>query len=325
MPAAPGTGPLQFAVGAFTKEWYAAALSEWVQGMPARPRKLSPEDLDALRRAHAVLERPSFIARVGGVLGTPVQAGLQLLPRSLYQGIQGAVETAVARALNVAIVSLRGDPPGLLHDQLHRNLAMATGALGGFFGLPGVLVELPFTTVVMLRSIADVAHSFGEDLDDLDARLACLEVFAVGGRSHGDDNYEIGYYEVRAALAFHFSTLAAANGALTTQHVPGAIQLVRAIAARFGIVVSDKIAVQMMPVFGAAAGAVVNNVFTAYFQDVARGHFTLRDLQRRYGAETVEASYRRCTLAAATGSRGPRERNAPAGDLLPQPGRTVSA
>jgi hypothetical protein len=69
-----------------------------VQRMPARPRRLSPKDLDALRRAHAVLERPSFVARVSGVLGTPVQAGVQLLPPSLYRGIQGAVETAVARA-----------------------------------------------------------------------------------------------------------------------------------------------------------------------------------------------------------------------------------
>jgi len=292
--------------------------------MPARSRRLSPEDLDALRRAHAVLERPSFVARVSGVLGTPVQAGLQLLPPSLYWGILGAVETAVARALDAAIDSLRSDPPGVLHDQLHRNLAMVSGALGGFFGLPGALVELPFTTVVMLRSIADVAHSFGEDLDDLDARLACLEVFAVGGRSHGDDNYEIGYYEVRAALAFHFSTLAAANSTLTTQHVPGALQLVRAIAARFGVVVSDKIAVQMVPVFGAVAGAMVNNVFTAYFQDVARGHFTLRDLERRYDAATVEASYRRCTLEAAKGSHGARERSAPPGSLVPLPGGTVS-
>lgn len=260
--------------------------------MPARKKLLSPEDHAALRHAYEVLERPSFAARVSGVLGTPVRGAFELLPPSWYRGIHDAAEAAIGRALGIAIESLRDDPPRVLHDRLHRNLAMVSGALGGFFGLPAVLLELPLTTVIMLRSIADVAHSFGEDLDALDTRLACLEVFAVGGRSHGDDNFGIGYYEVRAALAFHFSTIAAANGALTTHHVPATVGLVRAIAARFGVVVSDKVAVQMVPVLGAASGALINGVFTRYFQDVARGHFAIRDLERRYGEPTVEAAYR---------------------------------
>jgi hypothetical protein len=53
----------------------------------------------------------------------------------------------------------------------------------------------------MLRSIADVARSEGETINDIDAKIACIEVFALGGPSKSDDASESGYFTVRAALA----------------------------------------------------------------------------------------------------------------------------
>ena len=46
-----------------------------------------------------------------------------------------------------------------------------------------------------------------------------------------------------------------------------------------------------MPVLGAAAGALINALFMQYFQDLARGHFTIRRLERIYDAERVRAPY----------------------------------
>lgn len=255
--------------------------------MARRPGRLSPEDRAALERAYVALEHPSFAARIGSILGAPMQQGLRLLPFTWQMRVQGTVEAAVARALAVAVDSLRHERPETRQDALHRMLAMGTGAAGGFFGLPALLVELPFTTVIMLRAVADVANDHGEDLDSLEARLACMEVFAVGGRSHGADYAEIGYYEVRAALSLHFATLAGATPAT----LPRTVELVRAIAARFGLVVSDKVALQLTPVVGAVAGALINALFVRHFQDVAEGHFTVRALERRYGREVVEAAY----------------------------------
>jgi hypothetical protein len=60
-----------------------------------------------------------------------------------------------------------------------------SGAIGGAFGLTALAVELPLSTAIMLRSIADIARSEGEDLTMVESRLACLEVFALGGRSDG--------------------------------------------------------------------------------------------------------------------------------------------
>jgi hypothetical protein len=50
-------------------------------------------------------------------------------------------------------------------------------------------------------------------------------------------------------------------------------------------------------VVGAVGGAAVNLAFIEHFQDVARGHFTVRRLERVYGAEIVRAEYDRLKTA----------------------------
>ena len=44
-------------------------------------------------------------------------------------------------------------------------------------------------------------------------------------------------------------------------------------------------------------GAAVNLAFIEHFQEVARGHFTVRRLERVYGAEIVRAEYDRLRMA----------------------------
>ena len=65
---------------------------------------------------------------------------------------------------------------------LHKALATASGAAGGAFGLASLTIELPVSTIIMLRSIADIARSEGENRSDPEAALSCIEVFALGGR-----------------------------------------------------------------------------------------------------------------------------------------------
>jgi hypothetical protein len=61
--------------------------------------------------------------------------------------------------------------------------------------------------------------------------------------------------------------------------------------ARFAAVVSQKVALQGVAVIGAVGGAVVNLAFIEQYQGLARGHFTVRRLERVYGAEAVRAEY----------------------------------
>jgi hypothetical protein len=149
--------------------------------MTTTARTLTPEDLATLRWATQHLEHPSLAARLTSVIGTPIEMAVKLLPRPLNHRIHQIADKAIGKVLESAIVSLpgpMGTDPRLAY---YRGLAAASGALGGAFGLLGLALELPISTALMLRSIAAIAQTQGEDMNSPTARLACLEVFALGG------------------------------------------------------------------------------------------------------------------------------------------------
>ena len=79
---------------------------------------------------------------------------------------------------------------------------------------------------------------------------------------------------------------------------PVLARLVCAIAARFGGALTQKTAAQLLPVVGAATGAAINLIFMNHFQEMARGHFVVRRLERKYGVNIVQASYEDICRAA---------------------------
>lgn len=74
---------------------------------------------------------------------------------------------------------------------------------------------------------------------------------------------------------------------------PILVRFITQVASRFGVVVTQKAAAQAVPVIGALGGATVNYAFIEHFQDVARGHFTVRRLERAYGKDLVRREYER--------------------------------
>jgi hypothetical protein len=73
---------------------------------------------------------------------------------------------------------------------------------------------------------------------------------------------------------------------------PAFVRLIFKIAERFSVQVSAKVAAQAIPAIGAAGGAIINTLFIDHFQDMARGHFIVRRLERKYGKEIVEETYK---------------------------------
>ena len=146
----------------------------------------------------------------------------------------------------------------------------------------------------MLRSIADIARSYGEDLTQDLPRLACVQVFALGARTKDDEAADVGYYAMRTILGLHFERdiVEYAVGA-RGPHIPAFIELTRAIAARFGVVISEQMAVKMVPIAGAISGATLNLIFMKHFQDVARGHFIVRRLERQHGVDAIREEYQK--------------------------------
>ncbi len=261
-----------------------------------------------LQLAARKLETQSLAMKVAERLGTPIEAALRMLP----QGAQNAVHHAVNRALRqclrvaltasggnaVALRSMPASPLPVLSSRAHTAAVAVSGAVGGFFGLPGLLVELPISTTLLLHSIVEIARSQGEDLSHPETALACLEVFALGPDRVHENALESAYYVSRAALAQavqEASTYLLQKG-LTREGAPAVISLVSKVASRFGLEVSEKLAAELIPIAGAAGGLAVNVLFSNHFQSIAEGHFVIRRLERKYGAEIVRLDYKRARL-----------------------------
>jgi len=262
---------------------------------PSR-QSLTLADEASLIRAYERLEYPSFAARLSSVVGTPIEMGMKLLPRQWYVHIHQCAENGISRALDVVIAKQKQQAPGLADDRRYKMLGIASGAVGGFFGGPALLVELPLTTTFMLGSIVSIAHSHGEDIESLETRMACMEVFALGGRSASDKAAETGYYGLRMALELPIASASrflGQSGVGIKRDVPVLVNLIRSLAERFGVVLSQKAVAEIVPILGAAGGAFINHAFIHHFQEMARSHFTIRRLERRYNRAVVQSAYER--------------------------------
>ena len=255
---------------------------------------MTESDLAALRSAVAALEHPGLAARLTNMVGKPIELIGYALPASASQAITAATTKALEMALEVALRSMH-QAPRAGSQRLHKVLATASGAVGGAFGLASLPIELPLSTIIMLRSIAEIARSEGEDLSDPEAALSCVQVFALGGRPGSADASESGYFAVRGMLAKSVTQAArfVVERGVVEEGGPVLVRFITQVASRFGLVVTQKLAAQAIPLVGALGGASVNYAFIEHFQEVARGHFTVRRLERAYGKEAVRKAYER--------------------------------
>ena len=257
---------------------------------------LSKTELHDLRRAKEILENPGLAAKLTALAGSPVEKGMKMLPKRWQKGVHAATEKAIMTALDIAVRSM-GEKKKLSvssSDRLHKLAVAASGAIGGAFGIAALGIELPVSTGLILRSIADIAASEGENPQFIDTKLACLTVFALGSpKDKRDDAAESGYFAARSALATAVTEASKhlAQKGLAKGTSPALVRLVALISARFGIVVSEKTAAQMIPVLGAAGGALINTLFIGHYQDMARGHFIVRRLEKIHGADPVRLAY----------------------------------
>ena len=127
----------------------------------------------------------------------------------------------------------------------------------------------------------------------------------MGGPSENDDAVDTAYYATRSFTAEAMQILskelseiatkkASVNAAMNltpTQTGKWLATLIEKVATRFGIVITEKTAAQVVPVIGAFAGATLNIMFTDYYQDMARGHFIIKRLEKKYGSEFIKSEY----------------------------------
>ena len=261
---------------------------------PIEAIALTVADQAALGRAVEALERVTIASRLTNLLGRQMAALTHILPERVRSAASLAANLALRSAMGAALRTLReGRRPA--SSRLHKAALAASGAAGGALGFVALPFEIPASTVLMLRAIADVARAEGEDMTDPQTALACLEVFALGGRTEADDHLNSSYFAIRTLLARSMSDASryVIEKGLVDETAPVMVKLASKIAARFGVTLSQKMAAQAIPVIGAMGGAAVNLAFLQHFEQIAAGHFTVRRLERLYGAAPVQAEYER--------------------------------
>ncbi|HEY3854523.1 MAG TPA: EcsC family protein [Verrucomicrobiae bacterium] len=249
---------------------------------------LSDAETRDLRLAKSLLESAPLGIRLANTLGSPLEKGFAMLPKGWNNMVNKATHAALFKALTVALATLGRKRQRPSREFFHKVLAGTSGGIGGAFGLAALPVELPVSTTLILRSIADIARSEGHDLSQMETRLACIEVFALGGTGS-----ESTYWMTRAAMsqAMADATAYLAQKGVIRESAPAIARMVSAIAARFGVVVSEEVAAKAVPIIGAAGGSIVNVMFMSHFQELARGHFIVKRLEAARGMEQVRTAY----------------------------------
>ena len=139
-----------------------AGVASLVPALPVPPVTLSDKDQRALEQAVRALESQNFALRIADYAGKPLNRALGLVPTA-NATLRRVVHKAVMQSLELAVDSLEEEvhPPS---TWLPKAMTGLTGGIGGLFGFAALPFELPLTTTLMLRSIADIGRHHGEDM-----------------------------------------------------------------------------------------------------------------------------------------------------------------
>ncbi|OYY78112.1 MAG: hypothetical protein B7Y43_06745 [Sphingomonas sp. 28-62-20] len=222
----------------------------------------------------------------GGLLLLAAKAGegadklIDWLPDNFEDKLQGVVDLALRQSYAIAFSTHgRRHKRGrkiLNREGFHRFLAGVAGAIGGAGGIATTLADLAFTTTLVLRSIQEIAISYGEDLDDPDVRAHCIAVFGTGGPLVDDDSLDTALWAGRIALS-HQSVSAT----------------IRAVVPQLGKTLSEGLLTRAAPLVGAVAGAAINSAFMGYYQRMAHVNFRLRQLSSDHTPKEILACFAR--------------------------------
>ena len=213
-------------------------------------------------------------------LGGGVEAQMKALPAPVQEQIKRVTEAALQTAFGLAAQGARAPDMGPQGPML---AVMATGAAGGFGGLPTAIAELPVTVTVILHAIRQAAKDAGFDPEDPAIRAECIQIFGAGSPLEGDDGANTGL--ISARLAVSGSTVA---------------QIVATVVPRLATALGQKVIAQAVPVIGALTGAALNAAYMRYYREIARIRFALLRLGETHGADAVLEEFKSLSVLKVT-------------------------
>ncbi len=255
--------------------------------------QIQSRELAELKRAKKLLENPNLAIKITNYIGVPIEKAMKLLPEKAHTVISKASREALLKALEYSMVTILDKQKIRTSKKINKLLTTISGGIGGAFGLAAIPIELPVSTMLILKSIAEIAKSEGHDINTIETKLSCIEVFALGGNSKKDDASDNSYWVMRAVMAKEITSAAKYLGqkGFAKESAPAIVKLVNKIVARYSVVITEEVAAKAVPIVGAVSGAGINLIFMDHFQKMAEGHFTVKRLEKKYGAEAVRLAY----------------------------------
>jgi len=268
---------------------------------------ISEDDLITLRKAKFDMENLNWTIKVVNIAGNSLEAGVKKIPQKYLQIIQTVTQKALLGIIKTNLLTIsKKRKISKPSRNTYKAILTGSGAISGFFGTTSgygtaiFISEITITTKFLMRTIMDIARSEGEDIYSLEGQLECLQVFALGGQSKDDDGTETSYYVTRSALSSSLKKISASglkkaiNTIVKSFSVLGSNAItvfISKIAARLSILITEKFVAQAVPVIGAIGGGSLNFVFVNHFQKMAKAHFSIRRLERKYGQDIVKSAY----------------------------------
>lgn len=266
---------------------------------------IDPRDLEFLDEACDFLADPGMVAKGLNLIGKPFEKASLLLSNKTKALISKATQKAIQKALLAAVSTLSDEKTEITNAEfnsrksswLHRGSTILTGAFSGFFGIAALPLELPVTTVLIMRGILDQAKIFGHDPQDAEIQLECLLVFGLGTQGIKDDQMESAYFSTRVlhAEAIKQATQFVAGSSakqlfemIEKGASPALVRFIIQIAKVFEVRVTQKMLGEMVPIAGALGGAALNYAFTDFYCTAAKYHFGIRALEKKYGNEKIQ-------------------------------------
>lgn len=267
--------------------------------MEIETRILTKEDYNLLSNAKSTMENVGLIMHGLNNAGGVIEKGVTLIPEKQQKWIGTKVNSVLMSVVSANLKTIskeKVDTKPL--NKTYKAVVFASGAGLGFFGAVGFGADLMVSTKFMIRSIMDIARSKGENINEIETQLACLEVLALGGKSKNDDGLNTSYYATRMALKASIkeaSSYVAKNGSAEIIEKlllsSAFIRFISQIASRFGVQVTEKFVAEAIPIAGAVGGGAINLIFMHHFQKMAEAHFTIRQLERKYGEDLIREKY----------------------------------
>lgn len=264
-----GRGSWHCDQGDLTRPLARGAVRPHIRPMDQLPAIAAPDrsaEIKALARRYRRANGP--VMGLVGKLGNTLEQRLTALPEGMRRQIEGATERALMAAHGLAA---RAPDVG---GRVPVAAAMLTGAAGGAGGIATAIAELPLTITVILHAIRRAAADQGYDPDDPAIRAECLRVFTAASPLAGDDGMNTSFLSARLTVTG-----------------PMLNRVVATVAPRLAAALGQKLALQMVPILGAVAGATLNAAFLNYYREMAEIRFALLRLSEQHGAEEILGAF----------------------------------